>query len=102
MLNGSFIFAVLPFLLILFVYDINYYCFSIKMSTITVIRVDTAGSRARVEGYLADARRTVAGGAAPVIPPPTEDQMEHEPVIPQQEQSQKQKRKRGRPDIYIF
>ena len=67
------------------------------MSTITVIRVDTAGSRARVEGYLADARRTVAGGAAPVIPPPTEDQMEHEPVIPQQEQSQTPKRKRGRP-----
>ena len=66
------------------------------MSTITVVRVDTAGSRARVEGYLADARRTVAGGAAPVIPPPTVDQTEHEPVIPQQEQSQTPKRKRGK------
>ena len=46
------------------------------MSTITVIRVDTAGSRARVEGYLADARRIAGSGTAFVVSLPTEGQME--------------------------
>ena len=43
------------------------------MSTITVIRVDKACSRVSVETYLADIRRIVAGGTAPIILPSTED-----------------------------
>ena len=54
----------LRFYYYLFIISSNIIVFLIWMSTITVIRVDTADSRGSVEAYLADARRTVAGGTA--------------------------------------
>ena len=64
-------------LLLLFVHNTSKnFIFLIQTSTVNATGVDVEGLRASVGVYLADVRRIVAGGTAPIASPPTEEQME--------------------------
>ena len=67
------------------------------MTTVTVLRSDTARASANIASYLDEARGNIREGAAPAIQPPTQEYMRQELTLPQQVQPQVPQRKRGRP-----
>ena len=67
------------------------------MTTVTVLRSDTARASASIASYLDEARGNIREGAAPAIQPPTQEYMRQELTLPQQAQPQVPQRKKGRP-----
>ena len=53
------------------------------MTTVTVLRSDTARASANIASYLDEARGNVREGAAPAIQPPTQEYMRQELTLHQ-------------------
>ena len=52
------------------------------MTTVTVLRSDTARASANIASYLDEVRGNVREGAAPAIQPPTQEYMRQELTLP--------------------